>query len=221
MMFSVHERQQKELINLPETGMGYQVIEAKLGASYSSDRFLIFNSQVAISLKDNPAQEIKRLFTEGFSRIQLSLNKTEFSNIMPLTEVQFRSLVQEPINPVNKSAIENPVKYSNGKEQLARLSAFKDDVRIDKVNNRLLPGSFTTSVADYLICKSNKKDPVERYALPNNNPIEWVFFINPKPGDQYQQGIVQRANNKIGGGEEFYFAHGTSNGTYIPPEKPY
>ena len=76
-------------------------------------------------------------------------------------------------------------------------------------------GSYTTTEEDYLLCKNNDDDPIDRYALPNNESIKWVFYIRPDSNDQYRPGIVQPANNHSGGGEEALFDQGTSNETYI------
>ena len=96
-----------------------------------------------------------------------------------------------------------------------RLSAYSDDKRIDKTNKCLWPGSYTTTEKDYLKCKFEKDDPIERYALPNDEKIEWAFHIQPKKTDTLQRGNVQTANGKRAGGEEAYFENGTSSGTFI------
>ncbi len=41
------------------------------------------------------------------------------------------------------------------------------------------------------------------------------FIFNPKKCDTLQRGIVQPAFGHNGGGDEVYFAKGTSNGTFI------
>jgi hypothetical protein len=79
----------------------------------------------------------------------------------------------------------------------------------------LCPGSYTTTWLDYISCLSGKYNPVDRYALPNNDEIKFVFHIQPKKTDTLQRGIVQEANGKSGGGEEAYFAKGTAPGTFL------
>lgn len=63
-------------------------------------------------------------------------------------------------------------------------------------------------------CKHTKDNPVERYALPNNDEIKFVFYIQPVKTDTLQRGIVQPANEKRGGGKEVYFELGTATDTY-------
>jgi hypothetical protein len=64
------------------------------------------------------------------------------------------------------------------------------------------------------VCRTVSDDPVERYALPNEDEIKFVFYICQLKTDTVQRGIVQPANDKRGGGEEAYFSNGTSPGTF-------
>ena len=82
------------------------------------------------------------------------------------------------------------------------------------------PGSYTTTMDDYLKCKNTNDDSVERYALPNNDKIKFAFYIQPKKTDTLQRGKVQAANVKRGGGKEAYFAKGTAAGTFLK-QTPY
>ncbi len=86
--------------------------------------------------------------------------------------------------------------------------------RIDSVNKKLKPGSFTTTEQDYKDCVATNDEPIDRYALPNDESIKWAFYIKPKTSDILQRGIVQPAFDHEGGGIEAYFENGTSNGTY-------
>ena len=102
----------------------------------------------------------------------------------------------------------------NGEEVFVRLSAFDNDRRVDKINKCLRAGSFTTTMEDYLKCKTTSDDPIERYALPSNDKIQHAFHIQPLKSDTLQRGTVQPANGKRGGGKEAYFDKGTSAGTF-------
>ena len=105
-------------------------------------------------------------------------------------------------------------------ERFIRLSAFENDVRIDKINKCFLPGTYSTTLEDYLTMKANildknknLGDPIIRYSLPIDLPIKWIFYVHPKAGDQYRKGKVQSAFGKIGGGIECLFDFGTSKNT--------
>jgi hypothetical protein len=101
-----------------------------------------------------------------------------------------------------------------------RLSAYENDHRIDFEKKRLIEGSYTTTHLDYLDCVKLCDDPVDRYALPNDEPVEWAFYILPQTKDQLQRGVAQPAFGHAGGGIEAYFENGTSNDTYFVT-KPY
>jgi len=123
---------------------------------------------------------------------------------------------------IKKGAKDNPIQSANGWMAFIRLSAFYDDKRIDWLNKCLRPGSFTTTIDDYLTCIFNKYDPINRYAIPNDDTIKWVFNIVPKTGDTFQQGFVQPDFGKNGGGVECYFKKGASFGSFTSEaEFPY
>ncbi len=53
------------------------------------------------------------------------------------------------------------------------------------------------------------------HAWPNELPIEYAFYIQPKSTDILQRGNVKADFNKKGGGREVYFEKGTSKPTFI------
>lgn len=63
-------------------------------------------------------------------------------------------------------------------------------------------------------------DPIDRYALPNDEIIKWAFYIQPKKDDILQRGIVQPAFGHDGGGLEVFFEYGTSEKSYFD-KRPY
>ena len=48
MYFKLSALQEKDLLNQPETGMGYQIVEASKAGSYTREKFLVLNSEVVI-----------------------------------------------------------------------------------------------------------------------------------------------------------------------------
>lgn len=215
MYFKLSSAQENFLLHQPETGMGYQILEAGKTGSYTRGLYLALNSELIIEINDYEDTYVRKVMNEGISNIRLSANELTLINISVLNEKQFRNLVSESKSENEKGAIDNPVENADGKEIFVRLSAFDNDRRVDKINKRLLPGSYTTTSDDFLACKSKNDDPVERYALPNNDAIKFVFYIQPLKTDTLQRGIVQPANSKRGGGKEAYFANGTAEGTFL------
>jgi hypothetical protein len=220
MYFRLSLSQESDLLNLPETGMGYQIVEATKGWNYNRERFLVLNSEVVIEMNGFENELIRLIFSQGIFSFKARAELITLNAIKVLNEKQFRNQVNEPKNDKEKGAIDNPVENANGTENFVRLSAFEDDKRIDKIKNCLRPGSFTTTQIDYNLCKSTDDDPVERYALPNNDEIKFAFYIKPDILDTLQRGRVQPANGKRGGGQEAYFEKGTALGTLFD-QTPY
>lgn len=156
---------------------------------------------------------LKEIFSKGFN---LSVRSAEFKELKAIKlinkENKLNILKENSIK--SSGAKDSPLITPDGKTYYVRLSAYEDDKRIDKVNNCLLPGSYTTTKKDYEKCVNDKDDPVERYALPNAEEIKWAFHILPQQKDLYRLGTVEPAFGKRGGGEECLFENGTSFGTF-------
>jgi hypothetical protein len=213
----------EKLLSLPETGMGYQIISAKRQGSISPERFVVYNSQLVINDDVNFERFKNQIRSEGvikiFNKINfLSLespvlvNKAEYRNLRKLSDSQmnYKGRHYESIGAKDSSPI-----HANGKDYFIRLSAWEDDKRIDFDNMKLKIGSYTTTYEDYLSCRSNNDEPIDRYALPTEDEIKFAFYIKPATNDQYKPGVVQPAFNHNGGGIEDLFDNGTSNQTYI------
>ena len=50
MYYKLSNEQENQLLNAPETGMGYQVIEAGKGSNYTKERFVVLNSVAVIEI---------------------------------------------------------------------------------------------------------------------------------------------------------------------------
>ncbi|MBP1672995.1 MAG: hypothetical protein H6Q25_810 [Bacteroidetes bacterium] len=211
MIKRLKEFQVHELLNLPESGMGFQLIEASLSGYGFSHKYLVLNSQIII--EDNPQifLEIKSFFQSGYQAMS-ALPEVEFKNINLVENLTNYRIKSYSMNN-GTGAIHQPIIHANGIELFTRLSAFENDRRIDFINKKILPGSFATTNDDFIFCKKNNINPIDRYALPNNEEIKWAFHFRPKNTDTLQKGIVEPAYNHNGGGVEAYFANGTSKDT--------
>ena len=107
--------------------------------------------------------------------------------------------------------------HANGADVFVRLSAYMDDIRIDRNRLRCTPYTFTTTYHEAMFCRARKTtvDPCDRFALPNNEPPKWMFVIKPAKGDVLRKGTVMPAFMKNGGGLEVFFENGTSDFTLI------
>jgi len=214
MFYKLSTAQENYLIDQPETGMGYQIIEASKAGRYLREEFLVLNSEVVIEMDGTEPINVRKIINEGLFSFKHHASFITLNDIKVLNEKQFRNIVNESRNKNERGATENPVENSNGEEVFVRLSAFENDRRIDKINKGLRSGSYTTTEDDYKKCKSLNDDPIQRYALPTNDEIKFAFYIQPSKTDTLQRGIVQPAYEKRGGGKEAYFAKGTAINTF-------
>jgi hypothetical protein len=189
-------------------------------------RYVVYNSELAVNLDTEFKTYKRQIFSEGFSK---ALNRsdelvlaTDSIRILNKAEVsQSKALRFSKANASkkrhsgDKGAKDSSKENGSGMEVFVRLSAYEDDKRIDFQNKRLMPGSYATTEKDYNECVSINDDPVDRYALPNDEIIKWAFCTKPKASNSLQRGIVQPVFDHEGGGIEAYFENGTSNDTYF------
>ncbi len=220
MLYKLYLNQQEELLSKPETGMGYQLIEAQSTGEYNFRKYIVLNAQLVIDNDPSLNESLHKVKNLGFIKSLESAPSRRLNNIKVLNKNELSNTFEEKSSKSSTGAKDAPPQRANGSDYFVRLSAFHDDRRIDRNNHRLLPGSYTTTSKDYVVCLRRNDDPLERYALPNDEPIQWAFYIRPTNKDYYQFGIVQADFGKRGGGEECYFDNGTSFDTFIF-EKPY
>ena len=224
MIYKAHSSDSNRLLSLPETGMGYQIIEGQLTGSYSTKRYVVYNSDLIVDF-DNDFQRFKQqIISRGYSTILNESNllniKTDSIRLVSRSYLYERRYLTESKkskkrNSGGKGATDNPKEYADGKEIFVRISAYEDDKRIDFAKKKLKDGTYTTTLYDYLDCLNTEDEPIDRYALPNDEKIKWAFYIQPKSIDRLQRGIVQPAFGHDGGGIEAYFENGTTENTYF------
>lgn len=220
MIFKLSTSNIESLLTFPETGMGYQIVDA-IGPDYTKGPFLVLNGKLAIETRASVYPNILNvLLKEGWSKVFSSAKEIQLNITKVLgDEKRVGSFTMEGGAGKNQSAKEGKKENANGDELFVRLSAFEDDIRIDKINRRLRPGSYTTTSSDALKCKIENDNPIQRYALPNELKIEYAFYIQPSMADSLQRGWVQGNFEREGGGREVYFENGTSNRTFIAQSK--
>jgi len=214
MIYKLSFEQQRQLIALPESGMGYQFIKARYPGEYRTKEFLALNAEIVVEQDNNTKTYLNRIAKMGFNSVTREAGVKILMDIELISKSAYFNAVREPTQTKSKGAKDGPLVQPNGEDLYVRLSAYQDDKRIDKVNKCLLPGSYTTTLKDYVTCVFQKDDPIERYALPNDESIEWAFYIQPLISDTYRFGIVQPDFGKRGGGEECLFEKGTSFNTF-------
>ncbi len=209
VFFKASARLREEFLKYPETGMGYQILHFKNERSLLSEYHLILNGEIFSSL-DSINYMLSEVKSKNFDTSSIY---SYFGSKVALNEIeeinQYPNKQQYGLGP----ATSNPPQEADGNMRFVRLSPYRNDFRIDFENKSLKPGTYTTTMRDYLKCKEVFCDPVERYALPSEEDVKWEFHVQPNKGDKFRLGTVQPANGQLGGGEEALFDEGTSKNT--------
>ena len=95
MYFKLSASQENDLLNQPETGMGYQVVEASKAGSYTREKFLVLNSEVVIEMNTSTNDNVRKVIHEGIYSIKASANYITLNAISVFNEKQFRNIVNE------------------------------------------------------------------------------------------------------------------------------
>jgi hypothetical protein len=232
MIYKLSNETSDYLSDLPETGMGYQVFFAKETVDSNLKPFIVYNAQLAIRF-DKSFEKNKKLITkksykyflDNSDTLRFKLDSIRLLNKKEMVEVLFISNrflsisnnLEEGVIRYNsdKGAVNSNDKDIEGFEMFVRVSAFENDIRINRMNKSLKPNSYATTYFDYLICVNCNLDPIDRYALPNDLKIEWAFYIQPSTNDKYKEGVVIPNFGRKGGGKEVYFEKGTSDNSLI------
>jgi hypothetical protein len=95
MYFKLSPVQENYLLLQPETGMGYQVVEANRAGYYAKEKFLVLNSEVVIEMDGRQGEYVNRVIKEGTHSIKASANTVTLIDINVFNERQFRNMVTE------------------------------------------------------------------------------------------------------------------------------
>lgn len=216
-MIKVSQEIQEKLLRLPESGMGYQIIEATY-SDYSRKECIVLNASIAEPTRNRNIKEIFRSISlqEANEVYKFASASTEIIDVQLKTD---KGIFKASVVKLSeaKGADKAPKELTEKDEQFVRFSPFEDDKRIDKVNKKARPGTYATTKDDASYCIEHNIDLVARYALPSILPVRYAFGIRPWEKTVIQRGKVEPANDQPGGGEEALFPNGTDNNTVILP----
>jgi hypothetical protein len=221
MIYKATQEFSRYLLSLPETGLGYQILAANRMNSLVRSEFLVFNTQLIVDLDYRHSEFRNEIANEGLKKVGNRLAEITLDNVELLSKSNFvkpgKSQTEQDFGRqiFGESAVANPQEHSDGKEVFIRPTAFEDDVRMDFMKNRLLPGSFTTTEADYLICRAKEDNLFDRYGFASFEPIKWIYMIQPASPETIQRGFVTPVFTRMGGGVEVFFEKGTANRTAL------
>ncbi|MBI4479107.1 MAG: hypothetical protein HY651_03700 [Acidobacteria bacterium] len=215
----IHPSLIAKLVEAPETGMGYQVLQVQLESEVPR-HVLVLNAEMAEEMVTEVTPLEKVIARQAQERIlkalQYTLEKIHF-HVLTRLEAVANNLVEKHAKRDGEGpASQADPELSEQGEQFLRYSAFRNDRRINS-DGSVKPGTYVTTHADGMTHVKTGMDAVRRYALPKPKPAIYRFALDPPTRIQVRRGIVAPAYGQPGGGVEVKFDNGAPSGTFRPP----
>lgn len=218
----------RRLLQLSETGMGYQILRPAaepLMRAIEADYVLAWNAEYiepvsatsrgtetlleVVSMSDLQRQELSRVLESGLFRV-LDRADVDAAGSLQIKEAAGGA------GPASEAEIEK----SAEDERFLRFSAFENDRRITPEGS-VVAGTYTTTYSDGITNVFTGMDAVRRYALPNPMPAVHRFYLKPPDPIAVRRGTAAPAFGQPGGGVEVLFENGAGAGTrYDQDELP-
>jgi hypothetical protein len=228
-MWNLGEEAIRSLAQLPETGMGFQLVEAMILGSRTP--LLVLNSEHAIDLKEIeliPGDDPATILRNGLRVIDAMKSRPVVTMFAAPQPRKFR-LLSSRVGPMPMSAgaaapVAPQVALPSSLVKHVRLSAnrifhryssFNPDRRVDPVTGSFLPGTYAAPESEVPFVPTGFV-AVGRFALPNNLPASYHYEIEAPIGTAVDFGTVAPAFGQAGGGVEAYFSNSVTNAK-VPP----
>lgn len=146
---------QKKLLSLPESGMGYQVVEATY-SDYSRKECLVINATIAEPTNNRSAQDVLKSISLGEAN-KVYKFFTASTDIINVSLKADKGIFKASVAKVReaKGADQAQEETTKKDEHFVRFSHFEDDKRVDKINKKALPGTYATTAEDAKYCMQN------------------------------------------------------------------
>jgi len=229
-MWNLPEASMELLQALPESGMGFQLVEGQVLGIRKP--LLVLNSEQALDLSSVKLEEgdDPTIILRNGMRIVHALNEemtgTMFGAPAPNN---FRLLSTRIPNAsgsggaaggplIHAAPLSSLVKKMKLKKARAfhRFSAFNPDRRVDSLTGNFLPGTYACPESEVPFVPTGFV-AVGRFALPNILAASHHYEIEAPPGTDVEFGTVAPAFGQSGGGVEAYFQFAVVN-QYVPPK---
>jgi hypothetical protein len=217
-MLKLAASQISDLLRQPESGMGYQVVEATLFDS-KTKRGVAYNAELLLFEEEPRRIMLSTPYLKLFESARSATGEIKSLRVISRTTVTTLSAREPSGAAVQKAgpAKDGAKEKTKTNEVFKRFSAYPNDRRVAS-DGSLLAGTYATTEEDAKNVKTGK-DAVARYALPNPAPASNVFTIRADKDTDIQQGIVEPAFGQQGGGVEVIFTNGTQPKTVTGPTK--
>ena len=223
-LWNLGDEEVADLTRLPETGMGFQLVEAVIWGKDTP--LLVFNSERAVDLSESdlePGEDPAVILRNGL-RVIDAVKSTPVITTMAAPKPHSFRLLQTRVGslappapstgagPAVLSALPSSlVKHVTlaGNRVFYRFSAFNPDRRVNS-NGDFLLGTYAAPESEVPFVPTGFL-AVGRFALPNVLPASFRYEITAPPGTPVDFGTVAPAYGQAGGGVEAYFASGVRN----------
>jgi hypothetical protein len=209
-----------KLLSQPESGMGYQIVEATL-ADNKTKRAIAFNAELLLFEEEPRSLMLTASYAALLESAKSSVGEIKSLRVIPrvATSTSPASIRESSGAYAQKKgpAKDAPEEKTKADEVFKRFSAYQNDRRV-QADGSLSPGTYATTEEDAKNVKTGK-EAVARYALPNPEPASYKFTIRPDRDSVIQYGIAEPAYGQSGVGVEVLFKDGTQPHTVIGPEK--
>ncbi len=215
MLAKLDEKAARAMLDVPETGMGYQIISTVMPHKKKMGNYIIYNGEIIADLDITFDLAKTKIANDGIQQLINGLGPTVSIDIEK-TELHMNMgnrLAMPDLAKVSKSSMEGLYKRAPGNKTFVRVSPVEKDPRVDLENKKIKPGTFMAAVGELRETKPHLL--ADRYALPSDDKIRWQFFVRPEKDTCIQSGVVQPAFGNNGGAVEVYFEDGTTGGTLI------
>lgn len=216
------------LLALPETGMGFQLVEANCWGKLTP--FIIFNSDLAVDISalnleigDDPSvilnnglrivDALKGYREPIFRAPQPHSFRLIGSRVDVESEIASSKGGGSPQIAQSSSLVKRITLTEN--RIFHRFSAFYPDKRINSKTGDFAAGTYATPDSEVPFVPTGFA-AVGRFALPNNLPASYHYMIEAPTGTTVAFGTVAPAFGQAGGGVEAYFPGAVVN-QKVPP----
>jgi hypothetical protein len=224
-MWSLGETAIKDLAGLPETGMGFQLVEAVIWGTPTP--LLVLNSDRATDLSevgllpgDDPAVILRnglRVIEALKGDVVTTMIAAPAPHSFRLLNTRIGSLPATTAAPIAGAGVRAALPSSLVKHDTLganrtfhRFSAFNPDRRVDPVTGSFLAGTYAAPESEVPFVPTGFV-AVGRFALPNTLPASFHYEIEAPTGTSVDFGTVAPAFGQAGGGVEAYFANAVTN----------
>jgi hypothetical protein len=227
LMWHLKDSAIESLLALPETGMGFQLVEAVIWGK--STPLLVLNSSSAIDLSQAeliPSDDPITILRNG-ARIVEAMRPDIVQTLMAAPEPHSFRLLSTRIGKLPMQISTSPPLHAAKPSSLVkrvslpanrafhRFSAFNPDRRVNPITGDFLPGTYAAPESEVAFVPTGFV-AVGRFALPNNLPASYHYEIEAPPGTVVDFGTVAPAFGQAGGGVEAYFSTAVTNAKRPP-----